>query len=77
MEFNRLFALKVFVTLVLAFMLFIFIILRALDGSGEGFIQDRIGALKYIKSTDPNFLDFKSRFGGDVVDYYEMKRDKK
>lgn len=75
MQFDRLLLLKIFIVLIIGFMLFIFIITRAL--SGEGFVNDRPAALKYITSVDPNFLEFKSKFGGDIVDYYEMKRDKK
>ncbi|QJX71672.1 hypothetical protein F-S17_0420 [Faustovirus] len=77
MEFNRLLALKIFIVFVLGFMLFIFILIRALDGRGEGFVKDKTGALNYIAGNDPNFLEFKSKFGGDIVDYYEMKRGKK
>jgi hypothetical protein len=74
---NRLLILKIIVVLILAFILFIIVITRALDGTGENYVKDRPAALSYIKQGDPNFLDFKSRFGGDIVDYYEMKRDKK
>ncbi|QKE50508.1 hypothetical protein F-VV10_0388 [Faustovirus] len=77
MQFDRLLLLKIFVVLVIGFMLFIFILIRALDGRGEGFVKDRPAALKYVSAGDPNFLEFKTKFGGDIVDYYEMKRDKK
>ncbi|AIB52107.1 hypothetical protein F-liban_387 [Faustovirus] len=74
---TRLLVLKIIVVIILAFILFIIVITRALDGRGETYVKDRAAALSYIKQPDPNFLDFKTQFGGDIVDYYEMKRDKK